>query len=516
MPQTEREEPNAHAESLLEMRDIHKSFPGVHALKGVDFDVRPGEVHALAGENGAGKSTLMHVLAGVYPPDSGTILFDGCHGITIENEHAAQNLGISIVYQERSLVGSLSVAENIFAGRHPVGRFGVIDYRELSSRAVRILDQLGLGMDPRTLVDRLSPAEQQMVEIAKALSVNARLLIFDEPTSALTETETEALFRVIGQLKSEGVGIVYISHRLEEIFRIADRVTVLKDGECRGTLAVSETTSDALISLMVGRKMLSNLKPREKTPESNRIVLEVRHLSDRDLVRDVSFSLRAGEILAFAGLAGAGRTELALAIFGAIPNVSGEVLVEDRPVRISSPEDAISVGLGYLPEERRESGLFLDMSVAMNIAAARLDYFGNWWQNDRKIAAVADEYRAKLKIATPSIRQDVRKLSGGNQQKIVLAKWLLLNPKVLIVDEPTRGIDVGAKAEVHKLLFDLARQGTGIMLISSELPEVLAVADRILIMRSGRITGELDARDATEEAILRYASNTPTEVQTCP
>jgi len=492
---------------ILEMKGIHKYFPGVYVLKGVDFDVYRGEVHALVGENGAGKSTLMHILAGVHQQNSGTIFFNQRIDIQIENEHMAQRIGIGIVFQDQSLISTLSVAENIYAGRQLANRWGIINYRALYEKAGELLDVLGMDIDPKTPLSHLSPAQQQQVEIAKALSVDAQLLIFDEPTSSLTETEITALFDVIERLKKKNVGIIYISHRLEEIFKVADRVTVLKDGEHRGTFPVSEITPDDLISLMVGRDFLKDIiRDDEVISKDNPVVLEVRHLYDRTIVRDANFTARAGEITAFAGLAGSGRTELAMAIFGAVPKDSGEILLHGKCVCVNSPKDAIRAGLGYLPEDRKEAGLFLEMSISQNIVAARLEIFGSWWINDRKCDTVAEEYSKKLNIASPHVRISVQKLSGGNQQKVILSKWLLLNPEVLIVDEPTRGIDVGAKREVHILLHQLARKGTAVILISSELLEILSVADRIYIMREGRITGELTRHNATEEKILRYAS----------
>ena len=495
--------------SLLSINGIEKSFPGVRALRGVDFEVRRGEVHALCGENGAGKSTLMHILSGVHQPERGSIWFNGHADIRIRNEHEAQALGIGMVFQERSLVGCLSIAENIFAGRQPANRFGVIDRAAMAAQAGEALARLGLELGPEALVENLSLAEQQMVEIAKALSLDARLLIFDEPTSALTASETAALFRTICQLKERDAGIIYISHRLEEVFRIADRVTVLKDGENRGTFEIGSVTPAALISLMVGRELAS--RPARRARESNAVhpALEVRGLIDCSRLRDVSFSVYPGEILAIAGLCGAGRTELALAVFGAAPRRGGEIRVEGVPVRIDSPADAMAAGIGYLPEDRRDAGLFLDMPVTANIVAARLEQFGRWRLNDGRMAAVAAQYRQALGISTPDLRTPIENLSGGNQQKVVLARWLLRSPKVLIVDEPTRGIDVGAKAEVHDLLRRLADQGTAVVLISSELPEILAIADRILVMREGRISAELLGRQATEHEILRYAATTP-------
>jgi len=472
--------------------------------------VRRGEVHALVGENGAGKSTLMHILAGVHVPDEGEIVFQG-RQVHIADEHQAQQIGIGIVYQERSLFGLLSVAENIFAGGLPANRWGVIDRAQLADRTQAFLAQVGLNVDPTTPVDDLSPAQQQMVEIAKALALEARLLIFDEPTAALTGVETKALWRIITEVRQRGAGVVYISHRLHEIFEIADRVTVLRDGEHQGTMPVSETSLDDLVTRMVGREVPQ--PPHLQDAGTGRVRLEVRHLSSRRLTNDsrtrlsdINISARAGEIVGLAGLAGAGRTELALAIFGAGPRDSGDILVDGRRVHVRSPREAIAAGIGYVPEDRRQAALFLDMSIADNIAAARLGYFGSWWQRRAQLDAVAAGYRNRLKIAAPDVRTTVEQLSGGNQQKVVLSKWLLLNSKVLIVDEPTRGIDVGAKAEVHQLLRELARQGAAIIAISSDLPEVLAISDRIVVMREGRINGELTRRDASQEAIMRYAA----------
>lgn len=501
------------ADLLLRLRGIHKHFPGVHVLKGIEFEVCSGEVHALVGENGAGKSTLMHILAGVHQPDAGSIEWCGDHDVVIENEHAAQRLGLAIVFQERSLFGTLNVAENVFAGRQPINRWGRIDRGVLRRETRRLLDQVGLTCDPDSPLTQLSPAQQQMVEIAKALSLHARLIIFDEPTAALTETETRALFAVIRQLKAQQVGIIYISHRLEEVFQMADRVTVLKDGEGQGTFRVSETTPASLINRMVGRDLAGREIRSESDPTPKQARLEVRDISDAlsagaapVVLRGISFEVRAGEILVLAGLAGSGRTELAMSIFGARPKGSGEVLIDGQPVRIHSPADAIAFGLGYLPEDRKEAGLFLEMSVAENVAAAQLRLFGDWWHQIRRQEKVAEQYRQKLRIACRTVRQSVQRLSGGNQQKVVLSRWLLANPRVLIVDEPTRGIDVGAKAEVHSLLVELARNGTAVVVISSELPEVLALADRVLVLRQGRIAGELTRAEATEEKIMRYAS----------
>jgi ABC-type sugar transport system ATPase subunit len=496
---------------LLQTRAIRKSFGGIEVLKGVDFDVRPGEVHALCGENGAGKSTLMNIIAGVHEPDAGEITLGENRFPRFTSAHAAQRAGISIVFQERSLFGPLTVAENIFAGRQPVTTWGMIHRRRLHTDAERLLKEVAPDVVADAVIADLSPAQQQMVEIAKALSLDARVVIFDEPTAALTGAETTRLFAVIRQLRGSGVGVVYISHRLEEIFTVADRVTVLKDGAWRGTLLVSETNTDDLIRRMVGRDL--EKADAGADPLSSRVLFEVKGLSDPDtskvhgvLLKNVSFHARTGEIIGLAGLAGAGRTETALALFGVRPRGSGEVLLDGNRVEIRSPADAIAAGLGYVSEDRKESGLFLDMSVRRNISAARLHRFGGWFFRDRDESATAREFRDKLRIICRDVEQDTGHLSGGNQQKVLLARWLLVNPRVLIVDEPTRGVDVGAKAEVHQLLRDFARQGHAVVMISSELPEVLAVSDRIYVMRAGRIAGELRRAEANEEAVMRLAA----------
>ena len=501
---------NPARQPILVMRGIRKSFDGNDVLRGVDFDVWPGEVHALVGENGAGKTTLMNILAGVHQPDRGTIEIAG-HGIvTIPDEKSAQHLGISIVFQERTLFAHLTIAENIFAGRQP-SRFGHVDRKKLYLNAGQLLDWVGLDLAPQVLVEELSAAQQQLIEITKALSLRAKVIIFDEPTSSLTGRETEALFRVIHQLRAQEVGVIYISHRLEEIFRIADRVTVLKDGEWQGTTSVSQTNPDDLVRRMVGRNL--ELRHRDAVVPDRPIVLEVRDLSDsandpKPLLKEISFNVRSGELVCFAGLAGAGRTEVALSIFGARPRGQGAIYVRGCPVTIRSPKDAVAAGIGYASEERKEAGLFLEMSIARNIASAKLGAFGSFWLSDRRQAAVAADFRTSLRIACQNTDQLVQSLSGGNQQKVVLAKWLFVNPTVLIVDEPTRGVDVGAKAEVHNLLYQLARRGTGVLVISSDLPEILAVSDRIYVMCEGRISGELSRAEATEERIVRLASLT--------
>jgi ABC-type sugar transport system ATPase subunit len=492
------------ADTLLTLRGVHKRFPGVHALKGVNLDVRRGEVHAVVGENGAGKSTLMQILAGVYLPDEGEVTFDGVTRI-FATEREAQAAGVAIVFQERSLFGPLSVAENVFAGRQP-GAVGVIDFRRLHADTARLLERVGLNVDPAAAVETLSPGEQQLVEIAKALSLDAQLLILDEPTAALTPAETATLFAVVRGLKSQGVAVVYISHRLQEVFELADRVTVLKDGEGQGTYPVAEVTPQRLVRMMVGRDVEFERRPVGDPGE--RVVLEVRGLTDTDptgrvKLNDVSFTVRAGEIVGLGGLVGAGRTETALGVFGGRPGCVGEVRVNGKPVLIRSPQDAIAAGIGYVPEDRKDAGLFLDMGVSANVAAATLR---GVVLNDAAHEQTAAGYREKLRIASRGGDEPVRALSGGNQQKVLLARWLEVNPAVLIVDEPTRGVDVGAKREVHAVLFELARKGTAVVVISSDLPELLALTDRVVVLRAGRVAGELDRDEMSEEAVIRLSS----------
>lgn len=492
---------------LLRIENVSKSFPGVQALCGVSLDARAGEVHALVGENGAGKSTLMHILAGVYRPDEGRVLLDGEEAFFTDERHA-QLAGIGMVYQERSGFEHLTVAENIFVNRQPVGRFGSIDRGELSRRSAEILGRLELNIDPEDLLGALPPAQQQMVEIAKALSIGARVMIFDEPTAALTPRETKILFGVIGSLQGQGVACIYISHRLEEIFEIASRVTVLKDGAHQGTFPVAEVDARQLVALMVGRDLPAVSQHAAAVSRGCVAALEVRGLSDprRPGLEGINFAVWPGEIVAFAGLAGSGRSELALAIFGAPPPLSGEIRLDGIPVRPRSPREAIGAGIGYLSEDRKESGLFLEMSLSENVAAGDLGRFGRWWQRESEMDRQAGRFVQELRIATPGVRTHVLHLSGGNQQKVALAKWLLLDSRILIVDEPTRGVDVGAKAEVHALLRRVAAQGKAVIVISSDLPEVLSLCDRVLVMRRGKIAAELGRGQATESNIMRHAS----------
>lgn len=488
---------------VLKVENIVKDFPGVRALKNVNFDVRTGEVHALCGENGAGKSTLMHILAGVYKPESGRIYLEGKE-ISINHQKHANDLGISIVYQERSLIGNFSVAENIFAGRQPtIGPFTNINFKKMHKETSKLLKELDIKINPTVLVNTLSPAFQQMVEIAKALSLKPKVLILDEPTATITEKEIQALFKLIKKLKSDGIAIIYISHRLAEIFRIADRVTVFKDGEHIATEDVKDIDNQWIISKMVGRNILFDRIERNIKDD---IILECKNL-EGDKFKDISFVLKRSEILSFAGLAGAGRTEAMRAIFGADRLKSGKIFINGKEIRINNCIDAINNGIGYLSENRKEEGLFLEMKLSENIVSANLDFFRNGLNtNNKKIAEVSREYIKSLNIITPSIYQKVLNLSGGNQQKVSVAKWVLVNPKILIVDEPTRGIDVGTKAEIYKILRSLANKGTSIIVISSDLPEVLSISDRIYIMHEGRIKGEVLGRDAIEDMIMKRAS----------
>jgi ribose transport system ATP-binding protein len=498
------------ADLLVEMVGIEKRFPGVHALEDARFELQAGEVHALVGENGAGKSTLMKILAGIYQPDAGSIRFRD-QEVVIPNPRAAQQLGISIIHQELNLMPHLTVAQNIFIGREPRARLPfVLDDRALNARTRALFESLNLRMDPRRRVGDLAVAEQQMVEIAKALSFNAAVLIMDEPTAALTDTEIGELFRIIRQLRENGVGVVHISHRLEELKQISDRVTVMRDGRYVATLPTAEARLEQVITMMVGRTIFEEAT---EIPEAanEEIVLEVRHLNRGRMVRDVSFDLRRGEILGFAGLVGAGRTEVARAVFGADRADSGEILVHGTPVRIASPSDAVRHGIGYLSEDRKRYGLALGMDVESNIVLASLRRFVGWLGsiNTRLTRAASERQVTNLAIKTPSLRQKVRNLSGGTQQKVVVGKWLTADTEILIFDEPTRGIDIGAKSEIYRLLNDLARDGKAIIMISSELPEILRMSHRIVVMCEGRITGVLASAEATQEAIMGYATQRP-------
>ncbi len=494
---------------LLEVRGVSKAFPGVQALEDVDFEVYAGEVVALLGENGAGKSTLMKILSGAYTMDQGEILMSG-RPVTPDNPHHAQELGISIIYQEFNLTPNQSVATNIFLGREPYtgnffGTLRFVDYRYMRREAARLLERVGARFSPDALVRDLSVAEQQMVEIAKALATKATVIIMDEPTSALGEEEVAVLFEIIKSLKDQGLGVIFITHRMEEVFRVADRIIVLRDGKRVGGMPIDEATPDSIISLMVGRS-LEEVFYREEV-NIGETVLEVRGLTRRGMIEDISFELRRGEILGLAGLVGAGRTETVRAIFGADSLDAGEIYIEGQRIMITSPEVAVEAGLALVPESRQAQGLVLIHSVARNIALPNLGrLFPNRVIRTDRIDLMGQQYVDRLNIRTPNLAQRVMYLSGGNQQKVVLAKWLASEPKVLILDEPTRGIDVGAKAEVHAIMSDLARQGIGIIMISSEMPEILAMSDRIVVMCEGRVAGILDRSEATQERIMALAS----------
>lgn len=476
---------------LVRMEGVDKHFPGVHALKSVNFDLRAGEVHTLMGENGAGKSTLMKCLSGIYQPDGGRILIDGKEA-QLNGPRAAQDLGIGIIHQELALMRDLTVAQNIWIGREPRMSFGRIDEAKLNADAAAIFKSMNVEMDPRTPVSSLTVARQQMVEIAKALSFKSRVLIMDEPTAALTNSEIDELFTIIRRLRSEGVGIIYISHKMDEIRQISDRITVMRDGAYVGTVQSADTPISEIITMMVGRE-IADEKVQIPDLSGAEVALEVRHLNRGNELHDISFELKKGEILGFAGLMGAGRTELARAIFGAEPPDSGEIIVHGHHVTIKSPSNAVQAGIGYLSEDRKHYGLALGLDVRANIALASMRRFrdGLGRIQEKRLEEISRDYIDTLSIRTPHDRQEVRLLSGGNQQKVVIAKWLLRDCDILIFDEPTRGIDVGAKSEIYKLMQDLADRGKAIIVISSELPEVLRVSHRIAVMCEGRLTGIL-------------------------
>ena len=494
-------------ESLLRMEGIYKSFPGVQALSDARFELRSGEVHALVGENGAGKSTLMKILGGIYHKDAGHIILEG-NEVEITSPGMAQHLGISIIHQELNLMPHLTVAQNIFIGREPRGKIPfVLDDKTTNDNAIRLFELLNLRLDPNTKVADLTVAKQQMVEIAKALSFNAKILVMDEPTAALTDTEIDELFTIIRQLREKGVGVVHISHRLEELKQISDRVTVMRDGKFIDTLITKEARIGQIISLMVGRTIYESA-PELPEDSNQEVVLAVRNLNRGKVLRDVSFSLKKGEILGFAGLIGAGRTEVARVIFGADSHESGEIFINGKQVHIKNPGDAVIHGIGYLSEDRKRYGLTLAMDVKENVVMASMKKFLKWfgWMDFKKTVESGREMVKALNIKTPSLEQKVKFLSGGNQQKVVIGKWLTADTDILIFDEPTRGIDVGAKSEIYKLLNDLTHQGKSIIMISSELPEILRMSHRVVVMCEGRVTGILNAGEATQESIMKYAT----------
>jgi inositol transport system ATP-binding protein len=500
---------SAVSEPILKMRGVSKRFPGVLALDGVDFEVAPGEIHALLGENGAGKSTLLKILSGAQKPDAGTIEFAG-EAVSLVSPHDAQQRGIVTIYQEFTLAPNMSIAENVFIGREPGPRL-FVNWRRMAAETRALTRRIGLDVSPMRLVRDLSVAEQQMVEIARALSMRSRLIVMDEPTSALSAAEVEKLFRIARDLKAEGLSIIFVTHRLEEVMELCDRYTVLRDGRQVGSGRVAETSVDGIIRRMVGREVNALFAHREAAApggEALAVLGLTRRGNARDphatVIEDVSFSVREGEIVGLAGLVGAGRTETARAIFGADAFDSGTIRVGGEAVAIRSPQDAIRHGIGLVPEDRKQQALFLSLAVKMNLSMAaltRLTRLGGFLDEAAERALV-EEYRRALNIRMAGPEQLVVNLSGGNQQKVVLARWLALRPKVLIVDEPTRGIDVGAKVEVHNLLYEMARSGIAILAISSELPEILAISDRIVTMREGRVTGEVAREAASEEGLM--------------
>lgn len=491
---------------ILEMKDIDKRFSGVHALKGVNLELKAGEVHALMGENGAGKSTLMKVLCGIHKRDGGSIRLFGeeAEFNTIKD---SQDAGISIVHQELNMMNHLTVAQNIYIGREPMINGICINDRKMEADAKALFDKIGVDIDPSAVLGTLTVGKQQMVEIAKAVSRDCRILILDEPTAALTQVEVDELFKIMNDLKEKGIGMIYISHRMDEINRISDRITVMRDGEYVGTLITKDTTKDEIVKMMVGRVIYGDKKEQSNVAEDAPVILEVRNLNKGKEIKNVSFKLKKGEILGFSGLMGAGRTEVARAIYGADSIDGGEIFINGEQVKIKTPEDAVKKGICYLSEDRKRYGLMLDKSVAENSALASLeDYIRIGWINDKAIEEDTARENQKLKTKTPSMKQLLKNLSGGNQQKVIIARWLLKNSDIFIFDEPTRGIDIGAKSEMYTLMEELVSQGKSVIMISSELSEIQRLSDRVIVMCEGRITGEIDIKDATQEKIMAYAT----------
>jgi rhamnose transport system ATP-binding protein len=496
------------SEYILELNKISKSFSGVEVLHEVSFALRPGEVHALLGENGAGKSTLVKIMTGVHQPDKGEILLHG-EPVHFSDARESRQAGIAAIYQELSLFPDLDVAENIFVGRQPVTTGGRVDWRKLYAEAGKLLESLGVKLDLKEKARTLSIAQQQMVEIARAFSINARILIMDEPTSSLTLHEVDDLFRLVRRLREQGTAVIFISHRLEELYSLADRVTVLRDGSYVGTKPMTEVSRDDLIRMMVGRT-ITNLFPKQDVKAGD-VVLKVENLTRPGSFYTVSFELRRGEILGVAGLVGAGRTNVARAIFGVEPPTSGRIEVEGREVAIKSPQQAIALGLAYVPEDRQLHGLIPAMPLTPNISLAMLPHYAQMgWLEEKRERKSAYESALQMEVRANNIWQLARELSGGNQQKVVLAKWLSTNPRILILDEPTRGIDVGTKAAVHGLMSKLASEGIAILMISSELPEILGMSDRVIVMREGHVTSQFSRAEATQENIISAATKNVT------
>ena len=491
---------------ILQMRGISKSFSEVKALDNVDLDLKAGEVLALMGENGAGKSTLMKILTGIYTKDAGEVRLFGSP-VEFNDIKAAQKAGISIIHQELNMMNHLTVAQNIFIGNEPMKHRFFIDDRKMIEDSKKVLARIGVDIDPSVKVGSLTVGKQQMIEIAKAISSDCRILVLDEPTAALTQLEVEELFNIMNDLKTKGIGMIYISHRMDEIMRISDRVAVMRDGEYIGTVNTEDTSKDEIVKMMVGRVIYGDKKEKSNVTPDAPVVMEVKNLNRSNVIKDVAFKLHKGEILGFAGLMGAGRTEVARAVYGADRFDTGEVYINGNKVNITSPRDAVKNGICYLSEDRKQFGLLLDKSVADNSVLSSIsDYVHNGWIDDKEIRSDAIKQNKKLRTKTPTVDQQLKKLSGGNQQKVVLARWLLKDADIFIFDEPTRGIDVGAKSEMYELVDELAKQGKSIIVISSELAEVQRLCDRVLVMCEGRITADLDIQDADQETIMHYAT----------
>ena len=499
------------SEYLLEMKNIKKTFPGVLALKGVDLKVRYGEIHALMGENGAGKSTLMKCIAGIYKPNGGEIIFDG----KVQEPYTpseALTKGISMIHQELSPVFHRPIMENVWLGREPLNKFGLVDHKKMYEQTKVVLKEIDLDENPSSLMATLTVAKMQMVEIAKAVSYNSKLIIMDEPTSSLTEKEIKQLFAIMRRLKSQGKSIIFITHKIDEIYEISDRVTVYRDGDYIGSESTPDLKVDKLINMMVGRD-IKEMFPKTPCPIGD-VKLEVKNLSNRKYFKDVSFTVRRGEILGIAGLVGAGRSEVVETIFGMRPRIGGEILVDGKKIEIKSPADAIKNGMAWLTEDRRHSGLFPMLTVQLNIAIAVIPKFLNKIGLIRESALkqTCSEYVNKIQVKTPSLDQRVENLSGGNQQKVLVARWLMTNPDILFIDEPTRGIDVGTKSEIHRLISNLAGEGKSIIMVSSELPEIIGMSDRIVVMHQGKVTGIVEnSKSLTQEELMAYATDTVEE-----
>ncbi|KWH31561.1 D-ribose transporter ATP-binding protein [Burkholderia cepacia] len=493
------------ADCVLEVRGVGKSFPGVVALDGVQFRVRRGTVHALMGENGAGKSTLMKIIAGVYTPDEGEILING-EPVVLNGPLDALDRGIAMIHQELNLMPYMTVAENIWIRREPKNRFGLIDHAALRRQTAALFERLSIDIDPETDVRTLTVASRQMVEIAKAVSFDSDVLIMDEPTSALTDKEVTHLFRIIRQLREQGKGIVYITHKMNELFEIADEFSVFRDGKYIGTHASTDVTRDDIIRMMVGRE-ITQMFPKEEVPIGD-VVLSVKNLGVDGVFRDVSFELRAGEILGVAGLVGSGRSNVAEALFGVVPATSGEIRIDGKPVRIATPAQAMKHGMAFLTEDRKDTGCFLNLDLLANMEAAVLSnrYVKFNFVRQAQLKRDCEEMSRMLRVKSPGLHEEIQNLSGGNQQKVLIGRWLLTQPRILILDEPTRGIDVGAKAEIHRLVSALAGKGVAVLMISSEMPEVLGMSDRVMVMHEGRMTGIVDRKDADQVRIMDLAS----------